>query len=370
MEIELRNVGIIKSAHLQFIEGLNLIIGPSSSGKSTLLRALRSFIDNTFSDSNISYGETRLAVKLQYKDHTAIYVRDLKNPQRKSAYQVDGQVYTKLGRSALDSISLAFGLNPVEIDGEKVSFNFSSQFSGPFLLLGSPSLLYSILTYRTTFDVTQINTLYFQDLKQVKNEISSVERSMESLKKELEIKEAEMNKLSDVPSLYAQSQKLWDILKQVELLQGYITAKHNIEKLRISINSIIEAVSMFDSVNHVYLQLASLKGYLRATFNRDMLLSTLDLFKDYNPLSLLKSIDTLSRYIHSSNIYHRIQEVLSSFFIDTTDTLDILNKFIDTEKNAQFLESEIKSIDYSIKEAEAGIKEVGVCPLCGSIIGA
>ena len=69
MELELRNVGIIKSAHLEFIQGLNLIVGSSSSGKSTLLRAIKCMMDNSFSDSNVSYGQKKLAIRMIYNNH-------------------------------------------------------------------------------------------------------------------------------------------------------------------------------------------------------------------------------------------------------------------------------------------------------------
>ena len=168
MEIELSNVGIIRSAHLVFNPGLNLIVGSSSSGKSTLLRAIRSLIDNSFSDSSISYGQKKLAIRMKYNDHSVTYIRDLDNSSRKSAYQIDGKLYTKIGRTSLDDLSNLFKLVPIDIDGEKINFNFSAQFSGPFLLLGSSSLLYSILTYRSSFDITKINDLYATDMKQIK----------------------------------------------------------------------------------------------------------------------------------------------------------------------------------------------------------
>ena len=144
MEIDLKNVGIIKEAHLEFKSGLNLIIGPSSSGKSTLLRAIRSMMDNTFADSNITFGQKKMAIRIKDDDNSATYIRDLENASKKSAYQINGQIYTKLGRNSLDALSALFRIAPVEIDGEKINFNFSAQFSGPFLLLGSTSLLYSI----------------------------------------------------------------------------------------------------------------------------------------------------------------------------------------------------------------------------------
>lgn len=210
MEIELRNVGIVRSAHLQFVQGLNLIVGASSSGKSTLFRAVRAMMDNSFSDSNISYGQRKLAIRMQYDGHSATYIRDLDNSNRKTAYQIDGKVYTKLGRTSLEDLSNLFKLSPVEIDGEKINFNFSAQFSGPFLLLGSSSLLYSILTYRSSFDITKINDLYFSDFKNTKKELDALVKTKKTLEKEKDKKEAELNSLSVVPDIYTKVQILKD----------------------------------------------------------------------------------------------------------------------------------------------------------------
>ena len=203
MEIELKNVGIIKSAQLEFINGLNIIVGSSSSGKSTLFRAIRSMMDNSFTDSAVTYGEKKLAIKINHDGHTATYIRDLENTNRKSAYQIDGKVFVKVGRSSLEDLSKLFKIAPIEIDGEKINFNFSAQFSGPFLLLGSSSLLYSILTYRSTFDITQLNDLYFTDLKKVKQDISVNQKTKETLQKEKEYKEEGLKKMEDFPSVYS-----------------------------------------------------------------------------------------------------------------------------------------------------------------------
>ena len=259
MEIELRNVGIIRSAHLQFVQGLNLIVGASSSGKSTLLRAIRSMMDNTFSDSNISYGQRKLAIRMQYNDHSATYIRDLDNTNRKSAYQIDGKVYTKLGRTSLEDLSNLFKLAPVEIDGEKINFNFSAQFSGPFLLLGSSSLLYSILTYRSSFDITKINDLYFSDFKNTKKELDAIVKTKKTLEKEKDKKEAELKRLDSVPDLYMKvnilKNKNEEYNKTVNLFTLYkssVSLHTKKTKEVVLLNSILEKYEIYNTLYMEY----------------------------------------------------------------------------------------------------------------------
>ena len=53
MRIKLKNVGVISDCDIEFVPGINLIVGSSGSGKSTLMRCIRNVAMNEFSDSDI-----------------------------------------------------------------------------------------------------------------------------------------------------------------------------------------------------------------------------------------------------------------------------------------------------------------------------
>ena len=135
IRVDLKNVGIIKEAHLGFVPGVNLILGASSSGKSTLLRALHSLADNSFTDTMVTHGCGVMQIDINTGDAHVTYTRDTKARDRKACYVVNGEEYTKLGRQQLDVVANTLKLSSVKIDSENINFNFSSQFSGPFLLL-------------------------------------------------------------------------------------------------------------------------------------------------------------------------------------------------------------------------------------------
>ena len=44
--VNLNNFQSISGAELEFVEGLNLIVGQSNSGKTAILRAINSVVDN------------------------------------------------------------------------------------------------------------------------------------------------------------------------------------------------------------------------------------------------------------------------------------------------------------------------------------
>lgn len=413
MEIELRNVGIIKSAHLHFIRGLNLIVGASSSGKSTLLRAIRSMMDNTFTDSNISYGEKKLAVRMRYNDHSATYIRDLENTNRKSAYQVDGKVYTKIGRTSLEDLSALFKLAPVEIDGEKINFNFSAQFSGPFLLLGSASLLYSILTYRSSFDITKINDLYSTDLKNVKKDIDVLVKTKVTLEKEKEKKEKELSKLSNVPDLYTKVQilknqnegynrikDLYSSLKQAEKLK-----KENKKRIK-TLSTLVKKVEKYNygySEYYALEQYTTYKGIHSRTGDRiskikNILCNMDSLFNLHSHVSLLSNymgtqktinkteknvgnilqllislssffnlqglVQTLFKYTVSKSRFDHNSALLHSLSIPDTDSLVTLNEYLMRVGVKVKTGKELGKIKESLNDVLMRIKGVGVCPLC------
>jgi predicted ATP-dependent endonuclease of OLD family len=49
-QIKIKDYGIIKSAKINFKEGLNIIVGPNGSGKTTLINAIREAFENKNAD--------------------------------------------------------------------------------------------------------------------------------------------------------------------------------------------------------------------------------------------------------------------------------------------------------------------------------
>lgn len=372
MEIDLKNVGIIKDAHLVFNPGLNLIIGPSSSGKSTLLRAIRSMMDNSFTDANIAFDQKKMAIRIKEGENTATYIRDLENSNRKSAYQVNGQVYTKIGRNSLDALSSLFKIAPVEIDGEKINFNFSAQFSGPFLLLGSTSLLYSILTYRSTFDITKINDLYFTDYKKIKQDITVAQKTKEAL----EVEGVKLNKkyemLSPITSVFNDLQKLKQDKSSFDSLLLLADKYKQIKKeLSISIrqldeiNKILPKYDMLMSLNDKYV---SVNKYIKFREERKNL-SVEDISHLSDSIQELKELyskkETLSRYINMIKANKEYSLLVGKF--NSLPDLNLLSfgyNYLSIRKDLIENKNEFKTKSEEYNVITEKINSVGICPLC------
>lgn len=237
--VKLSNVGIIREADLSFIPGLNLLVGPSSSGKSTLLRCLESFVNNTFHDSMVTSGESVMSISIDYGGNFS-YVRDLSTRDNKSVYTVNGEEFAKVGRVPLPALLESLVLGPVSFP-TSLSVNFSPQFSAPFLLFSTPSVAYEVLSYRSSFDVTRFMDLYKRDMSEAKKTQSSVQSQLSNLE---EMVESE----SFLCELFRPSLDHFSFFSKCESLHGEVSALKSLlseyELLGTAFDDSVEFVSV------------------------------------------------------------------------------------------------------------------------------
>lgn len=203
MRIQLQDVGIISSCDVEFIPGINLIIGSSGSGKSTLMRCIYNVATNEFSDSDISFGKNTMTVKIDDNGNNIEYSRSIKTKGEKCYYKVNGESYVKLGRQILPAVAETLKIGDIDINGDSINFNFNLQFSSPFLILGNQSTLYNVLTYRSTFDISSINDYYTADIRTNASDIADNTKLKERLESSLNSLEQQAEKLSPVEQLYS-----------------------------------------------------------------------------------------------------------------------------------------------------------------------
>lgn len=183
-KVQVKNLGLIRSASIEFVPGLNVIQGPSSSGKSTLLNGITSTIFNDPGDGSITKGQSVSAVGIAYRGHKIIRKKDLNDKEHKTIYSVDGRGYGKIGRRPLQQVLDSFNLREVEITTDKVRVNFSSQFSTPFLVDEPPSKIYEFVT--TTDDSVNLSGILHDmrsDLDQISTDKKVAEATVNSLKR-------------------------------------------------------------------------------------------------------------------------------------------------------------------------------------------
>lgn len=338
MKVQLSNVGIIKDCDLEFTPGINLIIGNSGSGKSTLMRCIYNTAMNGFSDSDVAFGKSSMTVTIENNGNVIQYHRNPKAKGEKSYYVVNGETYSKIGRQPVQAVTDAFNIGDVEINGEKVNFNCNLQFATPFLILGSQSTLYNVLTYRSTFDIASINDYYNTDLRNNHNEINANNKLKSQLQSNLESLQIQEKQLKPIEDIYS----------------NYITYKHNLEKLNDikSLQSRLECIndlsdkiikieSLLSSINNAMKYTKSLydiRTYNDTANNHSKIIVMIDksnlLIELYN-----KALNDIQR-LASLNKYKSLLDQSN----DMMNNIQILNNILDSSQQCMNKESFITDI--------------------------
>lgn len=124
---------------------ITIVIGPSDSGKSNLVRALRDWCYNCTSKTMVSKGKkvARIAVAIGHATKV-VFERSLRGTTRGSARYVvrDGEdhevsSYEKIGRTVPHEVTEITGVFPVELDDLSLRIQVAEQ-AEPWFLLSSP----------------------------------------------------------------------------------------------------------------------------------------------------------------------------------------------------------------------------------------
>lgn len=126
-KLELRNFQSHDFSTLEFNDGVNVIIGPSDSGKTAIFRAFRWLMYNRpLGDSYRSHWGGDTQVKITLKNGTVI---DRWRTDEAHGYKMNGELYTGLRSEVPEEIQNAL---------QMTSINFQQQFDRPFLIDESP----------------------------------------------------------------------------------------------------------------------------------------------------------------------------------------------------------------------------------------
>jgi exonuclease SbcC len=127
-ELTLKNFQSHSATSLTFVAGVNVIIGQSDAGKSTLVRALRWVVHNRpAGDEFISHDAKETFVRLTLDDCVVERHKGGKN-----TYNINGTELVGFGQDVPTEVSQLLRLDDV---------NIQSQLEGPFLLSESPGVI-------------------------------------------------------------------------------------------------------------------------------------------------------------------------------------------------------------------------------------
>ncbi|MFP4526817.1 MAG: AAA family ATPase [Bacteroidales bacterium] len=207
--LELNNFQSHKNSLLEFDPGVNIIVGNTDSGKSSLIRSLKLVIYNKPSgDSFISHWAKQLNVKLEVDDHTIQRVKGSSNK-----YILDDKEFTSFGTTTPDEINQVINMSDV---------NTQFQLDPAFLLSSTSGEVAQYLNKVANLD--QID----KSQKNIKREITQLSKKVEFYDTNIKQNREKLENFKFVKKL---ENSLKEITKEQERLNSNHQKRSKIAKL-------------------------------------------------------------------------------------------------------------------------------------------
>ena len=412
---------------IEFKDGLNVIIGNSNSGKTSILRAIHWCIDNYPLGSDfIMTGKDKCSVGILFSDGTSIKRTRTRNDA--GSYDVigitpDGQPYTQQYRGFANDLPIEISdihqMPKINLTKDiSTHLNIMDQLDGPFLITESPANKASIIGRLT-------GTQYIDEA--VKTANKRVAGLNKKIKDGTQLLIRKQTMIDEIDRIYNPLSKLYSYIHVVDVLisknahtikgllefyQKLIDSKNNIsainlkivnlnelyrfeEKSKAIILSIVEKKEIhemfckFNNINNLIEQSEKIIANLNtikqivniatAISKRIQLgCSILDSLNKYNTiqnnLSKYKELNDIGKKVYfvfnfmSQNLNEKIN-IIQSFtgsyraFCETNNLIESYNQIIKEKDNESLKVTQ--NIANLVKERQDKIQEVGVCPCCG-----
>ncbi|SFJ24971.1 AAA family ATPase [Thermoflavimicrobium dichotomicum] len=238
---------------IDFVPGLNVFVGPSDSGKSAILRALRWVLFNIPRGFDFKRtGADRCQVTLTLADGTQIVrVRSnsvnryiLVNPEGKE------QVFEGFGNSVPQEVLDAHQMKPLKLDQKwEMIVHFGSQLDGPFLLsesnIAKAKIIGSIsgaqIIDRALKGTAQDRKHLSRQMKQLEEQVAQLEQELTPYENLPQLEES----LTEAQTLYQEAKRkqarlsrLRQLLKSYQQIQEEKESQHQIVKRLESVTKI------------------------------------------------------------------------------------------------------------------------------------
>lgn len=173
---------------------LTVITGPSDSGKSAVIRALRwVFYNVPQGDGFIFNAEDKCTVALEYDDGTK--VERIRSRGGINRYVVNGQTFEGFGTGVPLEVQQATGIRKLEIGDQSFLLNLSEQLDGPFLgkSVSGPARAKVLGKLAGTEEIDYASS-------EIKTDIYRAKRQQEDAKKSVEDKQKQLSQYEFIPS--------------------------------------------------------------------------------------------------------------------------------------------------------------------------
>lgn len=363
MKVKIKDYQAIKTAELEFVEGVNVIVGSTNNGKSSIIRAIQGAINNQGGSGFINYNADETEVTINDNENKLVWTKSKK--AGKSSYTINGEVLTKIGQKQLPEVADLLNMHEVEVGNERFQINFWKQMEKPFLVDRTPYQLFDFISQsKEQAFVAELQNSTSAEYKELNASINSLNSQIDILTDQITNLHSDIEALSIVESIDIDSIEyaLTVANKLTEALKAHKDSKEEVETLQVKhklLDNITEKVhTSLVSLDAVMETLSKLNKLIREhTTYTD---SIAKLIADANNLDAKEII--LSKKEKELKKYIKEQEELNTTYKELNRLLsEHSNKQIQVNKlKAQLVENEKLQVETSAK-----LQEFSMCPLCG-----
>jgi DNA repair exonuclease SbcCD ATPase subunit len=341
-DLTIRNFLSHKNTRLQFDKGVNVFVGQSYAGKSSVIQAIRWLINNRPSgDSFRSFwgGTTKVSMTTTEGDR----VQRIKS-NKLNEYRInDKEPYRAFGTDVPDDVKKTLNFGEI---------NLATQFEPHFLISRSSGEIAQYFNRIAGLD--QID----EGVKNVNKWIRQIQSEKEADEKEKVRKQEDLKQYEDLDEIEAKVKKLEkfeqkkeDYDKEIENIAHYI---ETIETLDREIENIEKKIEAEDKVNEI----------IELYQKRDSIAADIEELYEYRDTIEVveKEIEDNSKKVKAESKINEITDLIDRRDEIESSVSDLYKLKYDIEK----IGSDIEATENKLNELEEEFHEnySGVCPLC------
>jgi exonuclease SbcC len=252
--IKIRNFQSLRDVDID-LGSLTVVIGPSSSGKTALIRALRTIMGNSRGAGWITYGEKTAALTVAGDDARGKWAVKLDRSPTTANYIVGGgagaEIFTKLGGSVPLRVSELFGISATAGPGLiPLDLAVASQFDRPYLLDETGSKVAMVLG-----DLTNVSII-FEAAKEANRRKLNLGSQLRTRQDDARRIGAEIDTFADLPARQAaleEAERLAGTVAVIEAKLGRLdmaVVAHEAAEAALGAMAPVGEVPSFEPIDH------------------------------------------------------------------------------------------------------------------------
>jgi len=240
-----------KHTVIEFVNGLNVITGPSDQGKSAILRALKWVLYNEPRGMEfIRHGATTARVAVKMSNGYEIIRERSKNKNKYTVISPDGesQSFEGFGNEVPEEVIKAHGIPKVVLDkDQKSSLNIADQLESPFLLSETGAVRAKAIGRMTGVHIID------NALRECMVDIRRESQARDRIRNQLDEIDVEIQTFDYLETV---KEKLLTTEKMIKEIKWLIERKELIEKIK---NRYADTVSELDRIRDILMNLDNIE---------------------------------------------------------------------------------------------------------------